>query len=116
MIQDEKLKKLVEQNGTEDWKVIANFLPVSGYWFLFPGLVATLYQGVSLMKGKGSGCFIVTFSGRYKTSINGDNRNLVRLLWKPLHLFFLSVLRKGWKKIKQANMGDSGALHSRWSM
>lgn len=36
MIQDEKLKKLVEQNGTEDWKVIANFLPVSGYWFLFP--------------------------------------------------------------------------------
>lgn len=28
MIQDEKLKKLVEQNGTEDWKVIASFLPV----------------------------------------------------------------------------------------
>ncbi|KAJ7417022.1 Transcriptional activator Myb [Pitangus sulphuratus] len=26
--EDEKLKKLVEQNGTEDWKVIANFLPV----------------------------------------------------------------------------------------
>ncbi|XP_027602455.1 transcriptional activator Myb isoform X3 [Pipra filicauda] len=25
--EDEKLKKLVEQNGTEDWKVIANFLP-----------------------------------------------------------------------------------------
>ncbi|MEE6475750.1 hypothetical protein FKM82_010849 [Ascaphus truei] len=24
---DEKLKKLVEQNGTEDWKVIASFLP-----------------------------------------------------------------------------------------
>lgn len=43
MIQDEKLKKLVEQNGPEDWKVIANFLPVSEYWFLFPGLVATLY-------------------------------------------------------------------------
>lgn len=63
MIQDEKLKKLVEQNGTEDWKVIANFLPVSGYRFLFPGLVATLYQGISLIKGKGSGCFIVTFSG-----------------------------------------------------
>lgn len=31
MIQDEKLKKLVEQNGTEDWKVIANFLPVGGH-------------------------------------------------------------------------------------
>ncbi|OCT80287.1 hypothetical protein XELAEV_18027105mg [Xenopus laevis] len=26
-IKDEKLKKLVEQNGTEDWKVIASFLP-----------------------------------------------------------------------------------------
>uniref|UniRef100_A0A6I8NID3 Transcriptional activator Myb n=1 Tax=Ornithorhynchus anatinus TaxID=9258 RepID=A0A6I8NID3_ORNAN len=25
--EDEKLKKLVEQNGTDDWKVIANFLP-----------------------------------------------------------------------------------------
>ncbi|XP_072355812.1 transcriptional activator Myb isoform X5 [Scyliorhinus torazame] len=25
--EDEKLKKLVEQHGTEDWKVIANFLP-----------------------------------------------------------------------------------------
>ncbi|XP_053565131.1 transcriptional activator Myb isoform X1 [Bombina bombina] len=25
--EDEKLKKLVEQNGTEDWKVIASFLP-----------------------------------------------------------------------------------------
>ncbi|XP_015267004.1 PREDICTED: transcriptional activator Myb [Gekko japonicus] len=25
--EDEKLKQLVEQNGTEDWKVIANFLP-----------------------------------------------------------------------------------------
>ncbi|KAM6081807.1 transcriptional activator Myb isoform 3-T3 [Chlamydotis macqueenii] len=25
--EDEKLKKLVEQNGTEDWKVVANFLP-----------------------------------------------------------------------------------------
>ncbi|KAG8123817.1 hypothetical protein E2320_019135 [Naja naja] len=25
--EDEELKKLVEQNGTEDWKVIANFLP-----------------------------------------------------------------------------------------
>ncbi|XP_068003406.1 transcriptional activator Myb isoform X2 [Melanerpes formicivorus] len=25
--EDEKLKKLVEQNGTEDWKIIANFLP-----------------------------------------------------------------------------------------
>uniref|UniRef100_A0A803Y1V4 Transcriptional activator Myb n=1 Tax=Meleagris gallopavo TaxID=9103 RepID=A0A803Y1V4_MELGA len=31
--EDEKLKKLVEQNGTEDWKVIANFLP-----FLCPSL------------------------------------------------------------------------------
>lgn len=29
MSQDEKLKKLVEQNGTDDWKVIANYLPVS---------------------------------------------------------------------------------------
>ncbi|EPQ03249.1 Transcriptional activator Myb, partial [Myotis brandtii] len=25
--EDEKLKKLVEQNGTDDWKVIANYLP-----------------------------------------------------------------------------------------
>ncbi|XP_051853770.1 transcriptional activator Myb isoform X7 [Antechinus flavipes] len=25
--EDEKLKKLVEQNGTDDWKIIANFLP-----------------------------------------------------------------------------------------
>ncbi|XP_062928296.1 transcriptional activator Myb isoform X6 [Mobula hypostoma] len=25
--EDEKLKKLVEQHGTEDWKIIANFLP-----------------------------------------------------------------------------------------
>ncbi|XP_063773445.1 transcriptional activator Myb isoform X2 [Pseudophryne corroboree] len=25
--EDEKLKKLVEQNGTEDWKVVASFLP-----------------------------------------------------------------------------------------
>lgn len=60
MIQDEKLKKLVEQNGTEDWKVIANFLPVGGCWFLFPVLVTTLYQRFP-SKGKGSGCFIVTF-------------------------------------------------------
>ncbi|PKU30495.1 transcriptional activator hypothetical protein [Limosa lapponica baueri] len=45
--EDEKLKKLVEQNGTEDWKVIANFLPVSGYWFLFPVLVTTLLSEVS---------------------------------------------------------------------
>lgn len=54
MIQDEKLKKLVEQNGTEDWKVIANFLPVGGHWFLFPVLVTTLYQRVP-SKGRGSG-------------------------------------------------------------
>lgn len=52
MIQDEKLKKLVEQNGTEDWKVIANFLPVGGYWFLFPVLVTTLLSEVSKY-GKG---------------------------------------------------------------
>lgn len=59
MIQDEKLKKLVEQNGTEDWKVIANFLPVSGYCFLFPVLVTTLYQRFP-SKGKRSGSSIVT--------------------------------------------------------
>lgn len=59
MIQDEKLKKLVEQNGTEDWKVIANFLPVGGYCFLFPVLVATLYQRFP-SKEKRSGCSIVT--------------------------------------------------------
>lgn len=29
VLKDEKLKKLVEQHGTEDWKIIANFLPVS---------------------------------------------------------------------------------------
>lgn len=27
--QDEKLKKLVEQHGTDSWKLIANFFPVS---------------------------------------------------------------------------------------
>ncbi|XP_055391669.1 transcriptional activator Myb isoform X1 [Bubalus kerabau] len=27
VLMDEKLKKLVEQNGTDDWKVIANYLP-----------------------------------------------------------------------------------------
>lgn len=28
-LQDEKLKRLVEHHGSEDWKVIASFLPVS---------------------------------------------------------------------------------------
>lgn len=27
--QDEKLKKLVEQHGTDSWKLIANLFPVS---------------------------------------------------------------------------------------
>lgn len=44
----------MEQNGTEDWKVIANFLPVGAYWFLFPVLVTTLYQRFP-SEGMGSG-------------------------------------------------------------
>lgn len=29
LVQDERLKKLVEQNGTDVWRVIANYFPVS---------------------------------------------------------------------------------------
>lgn len=28
-LQDERLKKLVEQNGTDAWRLIANYFPVS---------------------------------------------------------------------------------------
>lgn len=43
--QDEKLRKLVEQHGTDSWKSVAGHFPVC-IWFNLPSLVLTAAHGV----------------------------------------------------------------------